>query len=118
MAARDRYALVEDEGQVGWIGGAQRVDHGTKGVAIHMVLHHVLTTLGSMIQLVHLVTVVIHRVFLKLARRCLCTSMHHFFCCGILADCRSSIMLIFSKLIQTPMFEKWFLNTANFFFGP
>ena len=29
-----------------------------------------------------------------------------------------SIMLNFSKIIPDPMFEKWFLNNANFFGGP
>ena len=27
-------------------------------------------------------------------------------------------MLNFSKIIHDPMFEKWFLNNANFFGGP
>ena len=30
----------------------------------------------------------------------------------------SSVMLKFSKFIQTSMFEKWVLNNANFFGGP
>ena len=31
---------------------------------------------------------------------------------------RSSIILIFSKFIQTPLFEKWYLYNAKSFLGP
>ena len=54
---------------------------------------------------------------LRLTQKVLWIHLMHWHNVGSRLVKGSSIMLKFSKFIQTPMLEKWVLNNANFFEG-